>query len=133
MILVDYCYFDDSISLLLKDFVGFSNLCQRETVGDERCGVYLALLDELQDFLAVAAIHTSSLEGEVLAVHLWEWKHLSFIIEGNYRNYGIRTGTLPCKLESVVCSSYFKNSVSTTIDTVFDNELLALFGSSQKN
>ena len=133
MILVDYSHFDNSISLLLKKFVGFSNLCQRETVRDERCGVNLTLLDELQDLFTVTAIHTSCLEGEVLAVHLWEWKHLSFIIEGNYRNYGIWTSTLPSELECVVCSSYFKNSVSTTIDTVFDNELLALFGSSQKN
>ena len=128
-----YSCFDNSISLLLKDFIGFCYPLQWETVRDERCGVYLALLDELQDFLAVAAIHTSCLEGEVLAVHLWEWKHLSFILEGNYRNYGIWTSTLPSELECVVCSSYFKNSVSTTIDTVFDNELLALFGSSQKN
>ena len=41
MILVDYSHFDNSISLLLKDFVGFSNLGQWETVGDERCGVNL--------------------------------------------------------------------------------------------
>ena len=78
--LLSYSYFDDSIPLLLKEFVGFSNLCQRETVGDERCGVYLALLDELQDLFTVTAIHTSCLESEVLALHLWEWKHLSFII-----------------------------------------------------
>ena len=71
MIFVDYSHFDNSISLLLKDFVGFSNLGQWETVCDERCGVYLTLLDELQDFLALKAIHTSCLESEILAVHLW--------------------------------------------------------------
>ena len=56
MILVDYCYFDDSISLLLKDFVGFSNLGQWETVGDERCSINLALGYEFQNFLAIVAM-----------------------------------------------------------------------------
>ena len=64
--LLSYCHFDDSIPLLLKKFVGFSNPRQRETVRDERCGIYLALLDELQDFFAVTAIHTTCLEGEIL-------------------------------------------------------------------
>ena len=80
MILVDYSHFYNSISLLLKEFVRFSNPLQWETVRAKRCGVNLALLDEVQALLAVTAIHTSCLEGEVLAVHLWEWKHLSFII-----------------------------------------------------
>ena len=80
MILGDYSHFDNSISLLLKDFVGFSNLCQRETVGDEWCGVNLALLDELQDLFTVTAIHTSCLESEVLAVHLRQRQQLWFII-----------------------------------------------------
>ena len=71
MILVDYGHFDNSISLLLKEFICFSYPLQRKTVGDERCGVYLALLDELQNLFTVTAIHTSCLEIEILAVHLW--------------------------------------------------------------
>ena len=37
--LLSYSYFYDSISLLLKEFIGFSNLGQWETVRDKRCGV----------------------------------------------------------------------------------------------
>lgn len=125
MILVDYCHFDDSISLLLKEFIGFCYPLQWETVRDERCGVYLTLLDELQDFLAITSIHTSRLEGEVLAVHLWQRQHLWLVIKGNNCHYCIGTGTLPGQLECVVCSSYFKNSVSTTMVAVLHDEVRA--------
>ena len=75
-----YSCFDNSISLLLKDFIGFCYPLQWETVRDERCCVDFALLDELQDFLSVTSIHTSCLEGEVLAVHLRQRQQLWFII-----------------------------------------------------
>ena len=131
--LLSYGHFDDSISLLLKEFIGFSYPLQRKTVGDERCGVNLSLLDELQDLFTVTAIHTSCLESEVLAVHLRQRQHLRLIIKG-YNGYdSIRTSTLPSELECVVCSSNFKNSVRTAMIAVLDNELMALFGSSQKN
>ena len=80
MILVDYSHFDNSISLLLKDFIGFCYPLQWKTVRDERCGVNLSLLDELQDFRTVTPIHTSCLENEVLAVHLRQRQQLWFII-----------------------------------------------------
>ena len=37
---------------------------------NERGGVYLALLDEADDFPAVAAVDTAGLEGEILAIHI---------------------------------------------------------------
>ena len=64
-------YFDDMVLLVFEDAVCFFDLRERETVGDERSGVYLALFDELEYLVAVTSVYATGLEGEVFAVHLW--------------------------------------------------------------
>ena len=67
-----YRYFNDSILSVFKDIVGFFDFRKRETVGDERSGVYPALRYQMQDFLAITTIYTASLEDEIFAIHIWE-------------------------------------------------------------
>ena len=123
MILVDYRHFDNSISLLLKEFIGFCYPLQWETVGDERCGVYLSFLDEVQDFLAVTPIHTAGLKGEILAVHLWQRQYLWLVIESHNSYDGIWTSTLPGQLESVLTTCHFQHSVCTSMVAVLHDEV----------
>lgn len=59
-----------SVFFVFEDAVCLFYPAQWEAVGDERCGVYLALLDELQNFLAVASVHAAGLERKVLAIHV---------------------------------------------------------------
>ena len=131
--LFSYSHFDNSISLLLKYFVGFCYPLQWETVRDERCGVYLALLDELQDFLAVTSIHTSRLESEILAVHLWQRQHLWLVIKGNNCHYCIGTGTLPSQLEWGLSTCHFQHSVCTSMVAVLHDEVGAFLWCRQQN
>ena len=68
-------------------------------MGDEWGGVNLALLNEAEDLLAVAA---ASLEGKVLAIHIRKRKDLRLVIKGNHRYNSIRTGALPREAEGVI-------------------------------
>ena len=65
------CHFYHTIQFVLKDAVGLFDFTQWETVCDERCGVDPPLLYQTKHLFAVAAIHSSGLEGEVLAIHFW--------------------------------------------------------------
>ena len=62
-------YLCDSVFLVLKNTIGLLDLFQCVLMGNEWRGVYLSLLDEFQYLIAVIAIHTSGLEGDVLAIH----------------------------------------------------------------
>ena len=84
-------------------------------MGDKWGSVYLTLLDEAQHFLTVAAIHATSLECKVLAVHIWQWKHLRFVVESHDGDNGIRTCALPSQLERAIASCHFQHSISATI------------------
>ena len=116
--LLSYGYFDDSIPLLLKEFVGFRYPFKRITVRDERSGIYLAFLNELKNLFAVTAVHTACLEGEVLAVHLRQRQHLWLIIESHNSYDGIWTSTLPGQLECVFSTCHLQYSVSTSMVAV---------------
>ena len=65
----DNSHLNNSIQLILKDTIGFFYLTQWEAVRNEWSGVNLSLLNQAEDFLAIASVHTTSLEGEVLTIH----------------------------------------------------------------
>ena len=131
--LLSYGYFDDSIPLLLEKFVGFRYPCKRITVRDERGGIYLAFLNELKNLFAVTAVHTSSLEGEVLTVHQRQRQHLWFIVESYYRYNGVWSGTSPCQLERLLASCNLYHSVGSTVVTVLNDEVGAFLRCGQQD
>lgn len=121
-----------AILFILKDTVSLFDLVKRETMGDKWGSVYLTLLDEAEHFLTVAAIHATSLECKVLAVHIWQWKHLRFVVESHDGDNGIRTCALPSQLERAIASCHFQHSISATIVAVgFDKVETSLRGSKQ--
>ena len=58
------------IKLILKDARRFLNLAQRNTMRDVRSGINLTLLNQAKHFLAIATVHPTGLEGEVLTIHV---------------------------------------------------------------
>lgn len=81
---------DYPILLVLEYPIGFFDLVKRVTMSDQWDSVNLPFLDETKDLLAVTAIHTTCLEGKVLAIHLRQRQNLWLIIECNDRHDGIR-------------------------------------------
>ena len=73
---LNYCHLNYSVQFVLKDAVGFLNLTQWKTVRDERSGVNLSRFNKAKDFLAIASIDPTGLEGEVFAIHFGQRKHL---------------------------------------------------------
>ena len=73
------------IQFVLEDAVGFLDFAQREAVRDEGSGVDLADFNQTKHLLAVATIHTTGLEGEVLAIHIGQGKDLRLVVKGHYR------------------------------------------------
>ena len=67
--IVCYRHLNHSIQLILKHAIGFFNLAQGVAVGDEWGGVNLSCFYKAKDFLAIASIHATGLEGEILTVH----------------------------------------------------------------
>ena len=59
-----------AVFFVFEDAVGFLNLTQRKTMRDEWSGVNLSCFNKAKNFLAIASIHATSLEGDVLAVHV---------------------------------------------------------------
>ena len=100
---------------------------------DKRGGVYLAFLDELKYLFAVTAVHTSSLEGEVLAVHLRQWQHLWLVVEGYDRYDGIWTSTLPSQLECVFSTCHLQHPVSSSMVAVLHDNVRAFLWCCQQD
>ena len=73
-------------------------------MGDQRCGVDLALFDEPQDLVVVAAVDAAGFEGEVFAVHVGEGKGLGFVVEGHHGDDGVGPGAGPGQTEGVRCA-----------------------------
>lgn len=67
----NYCHFNHTILLVLKNAISFINLTQWETMSDEWSGVNLSGFNKAKDFLAIATIYTAILEGEILSIHFW--------------------------------------------------------------
>ena len=53
------------MQLILEYTIGFFDISQRETVCDERSGIYLTLLYQTEYFLTVTAVYTTGLEREI--------------------------------------------------------------------
>ena len=61
---------DDSVALIVKQFIRFIDLRERIGIRDQRLGIELALGNELQRFLAITAVNAAGLEGQIFAVHI---------------------------------------------------------------
>ena len=66
--IVCYRHLNHPIQFVLEYTIGFFNLAQGVATPDEWSSVYLALLNQAKEFLAIATVHTTGLEGEVLAI-----------------------------------------------------------------
>ena len=113
---VDGCL-DDTIFLILEHIIRLLYHRKRKTMCNERSGIYLALLYQLQDFLTVATIYSASLEGKVLAIHIRKRKHLRLVIHGHDGNYGVWTCAFPSQLEGVLASCHFHYHICSTMGT----------------
>lgn len=82
-------YFYDSVFLVFEDSVRFFYSAEWKTMCDEWGSVYLSLLYKMKHFFAVASVYTTGLEGEVLAVHIWQRQYLGFVIKCYYCDYGV--------------------------------------------
>ena len=122
-----------AVFFVFEDAVGFRNAAEGEAVGDEWGGVYLSLLNKAEHLLAVATIHATCLEGEVLAVHLWQGQHLRFVIESHHGDCGVWSGAAPCQLECIPGASHLQHAVGTAVVAVLAHKLLALIGCREQN
>ena len=61
---------DDVVFLVFEDAISLFDAAERETVGNERGGVYLALCDQLEHLGTVSTNYTTCYDGEVLAIHV---------------------------------------------------------------
>ena len=76
-----YSHLNNPIQFVLEEVVSLLNILQLIAVGDQRGGVDFALLDEGEDFSAVAAVDAAGFEGQVFAVHFQQGQSLCFIKE----------------------------------------------------
>ena len=90
---------------------------------DERRGVNPSFGNEAEDFGTVASVHPARLEGEVLAVHIGQRKHLRTVVERHDGDRGIGAGTLPRQAEGVVGSRHLQHHIGTTVVGVRADEL----------
>ncbi len=99
---------------------------------DERSGVNLSCFNKAKHLLAIASIHATRFEREVLAIHIGQRKHLRLVVEGYHGNDGIRTSTLPRQTEGVVGTSHFEYSIGSTMVAIPENKILTFFRSSEQ-
>ena len=90
---------------------------ERETMGDEGRGIDTALSYETKYLGAVAAVHPTCLEYQVLAVHVGQWKDLGTGIHGDNGHYGIGTGTLPGHAEGFLRTGHFQDGIGSSVST----------------
>ena len=102
-------------------------------MGDERCGVYPTLFNQAKDFPAIATVHATSLEDEVLAIHVWQRKHLWLVVEGHHGDNGIGSGTLPREAESAIGSGHFKHTVGSAMAAMLQDKVLAFLGNGEQH
>ena len=124
---------DHAVPLLLEELIGLGYPRQRKAMRDERSGVYPAVLDESEYLLAVATVHPSRLEGEVLAIHPRQRQHLGFIVESHDRHDGIGAGALPRQLEGILAPGHLQHPVGSSMVTVPQDEVKAFPGSGQRH
>lgn len=67
-----YDYLYNSVKALLKNAVCLFDLRKGEAVGNEWGSIDFTFTYKLQHFFAVTAVHTTGLECEIFAIHLWK-------------------------------------------------------------
>lgn len=123
-----YCHFDYSVRFSFKQSVCFVYSFERESVGNEWCGVYFSFFYEPEDFRAVASVHSSCLECQVFPVHVGQGKRLCFFIKRHDGDCGIGTCAFPRHAERVVASRHFQDNVCSSVFAVTDYKVMAVFG-----
>ena len=71
-------------------------------VRNQWCRVNLARLDKAQNLRAIAAVHATRFEGQILTVHLGQRQHLRLIVQRHNRHNCIRTSALPREAEGIL-------------------------------
>ena len=94
---------------------------------NQRLGIKLAFSNELQRLLAVAAVNTAGLEGQILAIHIGEGKSLRLIVQRHHCYDCIGTRTLPCKFECALRAGNLQYDIRTAVIAVLTNEIKAIF------
>ena len=112
------CDLYHAVPFVFKQVVGLLDPAQGVSVGDERFRIQLALCDEAQRFLTVAAIDTARLEGQVLAVHLRQRQGLRRVIQRDHRHDGVGSCTLPRKAEGGGCACDLQNHIGAAVRAV---------------
>ena len=129
ILFIVYGYLDYSVLLVLEYAVSLLYSAEWEAVGDERRGVYLALLDKTEHLFAVATVHATRLERKVLAVHVGQGQCLCLVVQGN----DVGACALPSQAERVLSSCHFQHTVGSAIVAILSDKLLALVGSGEQH
>ena len=106
--------FDDVVGAVGEEGVGFLDAAEWVAVGYQVCCVNLTFGNQLHDYVAVAGIDATGLEREVLAIHPRQGEYLFFLVEGDNRDDGIRSGAMPCEFKRLLASGNFNDAVGTT-------------------
>ena len=106
--------------------VSLFNILQLIAVGDQRGGIDFACFYEGENLGAVTAVHAAGFKGQVLAVHLGQWKALGLVVEGHHRDDGIGASTLPGHAEGVLCACHFQHHIGTAMIGVGESECFAV-------
>ena len=93
---------------------------------DKGRSVNLSVGYQAKNFGTIAAVHASSLEREVLTIHVRQREHLRTVVKGHHGNNRIRTGTLPSQAESVIGTSHFDDYIRSAMRTLLTDKILAL-------
>ena len=87
-------------------------------MGDEGQGVQLTLCDEAQGLGAVAAVHTTGLEGQIFAVHIRQRQGLRPVVERHHRYDSVGAGALPCQTEGGLRPRYLQHHIRAAVVAV---------------
>lgn len=98
-------------------------------MGDERCGIYLSLFDQTEYLGAIASIHSTCLESQILTIHVGQRKHLRTVVEGYDGDHSIGACALPCQAEAIVRTSYFYYHIGASMKAVRKYKVLTRVGS----
>ena len=72
--------FDDVVSAVGKEVVGFPDAAERVAVGYQMGSVNLAFGNQLHDFVAGAGIDAAGLEREIFAIHPRQGQYLFLLV-----------------------------------------------------
>ena len=87
-------------------------------MGNEGRGVQLSRRDQVQNLLAVTAVHAAGFEGEILPVHLRQGQELGPIVKRHHRHHRIGAGALPGQAEGLLRPGYLQHPVRAAVVAV---------------